>query len=149
MNDLLKRHQEEKETCQKILEFIYTNYGNSDQESWFSAKYLVQDKIKELDRCIKIDLEGYLGLGDIERDHYHFFSPATMRGFRSRVYYETFKDGRYFITSERHSSDAARYYTIRKATSENIETVGEFQQYASKRAAVSALKRMIKSGELK
>ncbi len=61
---------------------------------------------------------------------HHFFSPSTMRFFRSKVASRNVINGRYFITSEQFDTSSPRLYTIRR--------VGEFQQYGSVEAAQRA-----------
>lgn len=78
------------------------------------------------------------------RRGHHFFEPATMRFFRSRIAsYEIF-GGRYFVTSEQFENSnhkrSPRRYTIRRVKDDgSIDTVGDFQAYptviAAKRAA--------------
>jgi hypothetical protein len=87
----------------------------------------------------------YLSVTQIKRHNedigQHFFSPDTMRFFKSKVY-EDLHLGRYFITSEmdRYATNGQREYTIRLADGTgSIDTVGEFGQYASLRSARTAL----------
>ncbi|WIC89706.1 hypothetical protein SEA_BRAXOADDIE_84 [Rhodococcus phage Braxoaddie] len=61
----------------------------------------------------------YGSIDDIRKahgEHYggYFFSPDTMRSWKSRVLAELF-GGRYFVTSERNYDDTARVYTVRHA----------------------------------
>jgi len=96
----------------------------------------------------------------------HFFDKDTLRFFSCRVsemVYPTFGFyGTLFVTSEHDRGSSygqhARYYTVRRAywtevtewedpilsigTLLSIETVGEFQQYASRSGAHRAAKRM-------
>ncbi len=79
----------------------------------------------------------------------HFFDPLTMRFFRSRVGRRIY-GGQYFVTSERDGfSLNPRRYTVRKFTGPDgdVETVGEFQQYASRSGAIAAAKRYAIKGE--
>ncbi len=71
---------------------------------------------------------------------YHFFEPATLRFFRSKVYPEVYgQRGTYFVTSEQFDARSPRLYTIRTIDWEcRISTVGEFQQYPTLRAARKA-----------
>ena len=74
-----------------------------------------------------------------------FFSRGAMRFFNSRIEGGTYNaSGRcLFVTSEQFSEDSPRRFTIRESLeSGKIETVGEFQQYATKSNAVSAIKTM-------
>lgn len=73
----------------------------------------------------------------------HFFSTDTMRGFRSRISWESFTEPRWFITSER-APGGPRRYTIRHAGDNgNISTVGEFQEYGSLVAAKAQLREIV------
>ncbi|WNM69892.1 hypothetical protein SEA_APIARY_84 [Rhodococcus phage Apiary] len=61
----------------------------------------------------------YGSIDDVRKahgEHYggYFFSPDTMRSWKSRVLAELF-GGRYFVTSERNYDDTARVYTVRHA----------------------------------
>jgi hypothetical protein len=77
----------------------------------------------------------------------HFFDTDTMRFFGSRVL-PTVYGGRYFITSEQdHYGNGAKAYTIRIALADgHIDTVGDFQAYATRAQAVSAVKRLVAEG---
>lgn len=72
----------------------------------------------------------------------HWFSPATMSFFKSRV--ETSGDlikNKYFVTSEKAPSPGSkRLYSIRKFDKEtgDVNTVGEFQEYSTKAQAENA-----------
>lgn len=75
----------------------------------------------------------------------HFFDPATMRFFSSRVHGDGIvgKGGRvYFVTSEQNKSPGyvgPRRYTLRVQKPDgSIETHGEFQQFATLREANEA-----------
>ena len=68
----------------------------------------------------------------VEAAHGHFFEPATMRFFRSRVHSPVYSSGQsgqasphYFVTSEEFKDFRGRSH-------------GEFQQYASRSAAHKA-----------
>jgi hypothetical protein len=76
---------------------------------------------------------------------HHFFTKGAMRFFNSRIL-PTVYGGRYFITSERFDHNSPRYYTIRECVAGHIETVGEFQEYATSGQAVTAIKRLLKEG---
>ncbi len=68
---------------------------------------------------------------------HHWFEPGTRRFFKSRASGPVIA-GRYFVSSER-GPGMPRLYTIRVANENgSIDTVGEFQQYKSKRAALNA-----------
>ena len=71
---------------------------------------------------------------------HHWFEPETLRFFASRVS-DPVLYGRYFVSSEAQprmdGTRATRYYTIRRADDRGeITTVGDFQGYGSKRAAL-------------
>lgn len=78
----------------------------------------------------------------------HFFEAGTMRFFSSRVLDRVWygADGVYFfITSEQFKPSSgpahARRYTVRKwseSEAGSVDTVGEFRQYATSRAASKA-----------
>ena len=71
---------------------------------------------------------------DIERRHKGcFFSPDTMKFFKSRVLSEVFEGegGVYFVTSEKGpSGDAKRMFTVRQYNplTDNIKTIGKFNR---------------------
>lgn len=71
----------------------------------------------------------------------HYFSPDTMRFFKGRVMSTVFPipGGAVFVTSER-GPGMERRYTIRTISDdgENVATIGEFQQYASRSGAMRA-----------
>jgi hypothetical protein len=73
---------------------------------------------------------------------YHFFDPDTLRFFDSRI--ETVTNGRKFLTSEQfHGSTESgpRKWTIRELQDDgSIETVSEFQEFASKAEALEAMR---------
>lgn len=76
---------------------------------------------------------------------YHFFDASSMRFFRSRIGSKQVYAGRYFITSEQfedmNHNRHPRRYTIREIRENgSIDTVGEFQQYATLREAKEAAK---------
>lgn len=90
-------------------------------------------------------------LGDVERlnasSGKHFFDADTLRFFKSRIDYGyDLLYGRFFITTEK-DGDLPRRASIRAAMDDgSIETVGEFQQFASPAVAVKALERERKQG---
>lgn len=74
---------------------------------------------------------------------HHWFSPDTLRFFSSRIG-KTVYGGRFFITSEQYNDNAPRLYSIREAKPNGaIETVGEFQGYATREAAIMAVQGML------
>lgn len=78
----------------------------------------------------------------------HFFEPATMRFFNSKIASRTVYGGRYFITSEQFvGSDHVaqpRRYTIRACYDGRVDTVGDFQQYRTIEEAKHAVKQLVK-----
>jgi hypothetical protein len=66
---------------------------------------------------------------------HYFFSPETMRFFRSRVGREVI-GGRYFVTSEQFDEVSPRLYTVRRANDDgSIDTASEFQGFTTGREA--------------
>ena len=66
----------------------------------------------------------------------HFFSPDTMRFFKSRIQSNPPYKGRVFVTSERMNWNSPRYYTVRVVEpSGNIRTIGEFQGFGTRQSA--------------
>lgn len=73
---------------------------------------------------------------------HHWFEPATLRFFSSRVNDPVIEN--MFVSSERFNSKSPRLYTIRKVNDDgSIDTVGAFQAYKSKTAALTAIFRMV------
>lgn len=90
----------------------------------------------------------------------HWFEPSTMRFFDSRVGRLAFGDDSgafaFFVSSERfHGSDGSslpRGYTVRvmhltdgygpRTTRGNVETIGDFEQYATRAAANREARRL-------
>lgn len=79
----------------------------------------------------------------------YFFSPATMRFFRSKIPCSRVYHGKYFITSEQFTPSNGipfpRKYTIRKVSPDgsDISTAkefGEFQQFNTLQQAKKALR---------
>lgn len=83
----------------------------------------------------------------------HFFSPSTLEFFRSRILpavTPTWGGEAFFITSEQFDDDAPRLYTVRKCREDGtIETVGEFQGYATEDDAARAVRLEYLRGELR
>lgn len=89
-------------------------------------------------------IDGHNVMGDI-----HFFNPEAIRFLNSRIGATIYKN-RYFVTSERRNSETPRRYTVRKfdltpdvresdgreMTRVSIDTVGEFQQFTTRNAAI-------------
>jgi hypothetical protein len=73
----------------------------------------------------------------------HWFEPDTMRFFRSRVSGPVIAN--MFVSSEDDRLGGGRRYTIRQVRDDgDISTVGEFQQYGTKAAALRALRQIAK-----
>ena len=74
----------------------------------------------------------------------HFFDASAKRFFRSRILIGQYPgaDGFYFVTSEQFDSRSPRLYTVRRMSMDcaNVQTVGEFQAYATARDARRAAK---------
>lgn len=92
-------------------------------------------------------MTGFASMRDVvaanfARGH-HFFERETMAFFRSRAG-STLYGGRYFITSEQFDSFSARRYTVRVANDDgSVDTVGEFQEHATRAAAIRAAERLV------
>jgi hypothetical protein len=75
----------------------------------------------------------------------NWFSPNTLRFFKSEVYPEVYGE-RYFVTSEKNDGYGYSYprlYSVRIANEDgSIDTVGEFQAYGSLREARRAAARI-------
>lgn len=109
--------------------------------------------------ALHVAIPRYRTLDDIkERNRrlgHCWFEPATMRFFSSRVQSTIYPtaDGRaYFVSSERNThrsvTEGRRLYTVRIAQPDGeIDTVGEFQQYRTGRAAHAAARRLAEGGE--
>ena len=80
----------------------------------------------------------YKSIDEIKKSHEaqggHFFDPDWMRVYNSRIGRTVYK-GKYFITSEQFKVEPRRY-TVKKCVNGEIETVGEFQQFATRREAI-------------
>ena len=67
---------------------------------------------------------------------FYFFSKDNMSFFNSRIESGVY-GGKYFVTSERFDSSVPRTYTIRVVSdTAEIDTVGKFQEYKTKRQAI-------------
>ena len=92
---------------------------------------------------------GFSTISDIKRANvaagHHFFDASSLRFFRSEIL-PTVYGGRYFVTSEQFvgsdGSAETRRYTVRSVSEDGtaIDTVGEFQQYATVGQARAAAK---------
>lgn len=74
----------------------------------------------------------------------HYFDKETMRFFNSTVVKESWGEDGYFITGEHRLDYEKPRYSIRKGDLETfqVKSVGEFQQYETKREAKVALKKI-------
>lgn len=81
---------------------------------------------------------------------HHWFDADTLRFFRSRIGGALY-GGRYFVSSEQfqgswsegHYSEPRRY-TVRVANQDGtVDTVGEFQAYASRAQALRAIRELL------
>ncbi len=120
-----------------------------------------EEERRDLDRALlangkpnrnyDIERERYRGIDGIREANrdagFHWFDPETLRFFGSRISESTF-DGRYFVTSEWDGFDhAARLYSIREAMSDGqVDTVGEFQEYATRAQALAGIARLKRGG---
>jgi len=72
----------------------------------------------------------------------HFFDRNTLAFFGSKVYPDlyTVAGRQFFITSEDNFNRTEKGYTIREAMPDgDIETIGDFLQYATKEQAIFAI----------
>lgn len=79
----------------------------------------------------------------------HWFDKSALRFFGSRIGEKVHpvSGGALFVSSEQFDYQSPRLYSVRSCTfSGEIDTVGEFQQYATNQAAHSAAARLVKSG---
>ncbi len=103
-------------------------------------------------RNYDIERERYHGLSGIREANrdagFHWFDADTLRFFGSRISEASF-DGRYFVTSEWDGfNHAARLYSIREAMSDGqVDTVGDFQEFATRAQAIAAIARLKREGE--
>lgn len=81
-----------------------------------------------------------LTMDDVKRNNREsgqfFFSPDTMKFFKSRIESGLLKE-KYFITSEQAEKWSPRLFTIRKydPTEHDIRTVGGFQEFKTRKDA--------------
>ena len=73
----------------------------------------------------------------------HWFDKSTMRFFNSRVGSKVY-GGKYFISSEKSPYITSRKYTIRICVNGEIDTVGGFMAYRTRKAAEKAIKELLK-----
>lgn len=106
------------------------------------------DQFEMLERAVEWLVKRHWTLEDIKQANnaagFHFFSPSTMKAFKSRVYpgdvYQS-SDGRiYFLTSESTYDDSGRDYRIR----EFDPTVGNIRNSDPKFKTLSAARRYVR-----
>lgn len=84
---------------------------------------------------------------------FRFFERATMRFFKTKVVSEVFgswfANEAFFVTSETRPDGVTRY-TVRRFDCKTgaVETVGEFQQFTQRSAAVHAMKMAYQTSEV-
>lgn len=67
---------------------------------------------------------------------HYFFTPETMRSFKSRIQTVPPYGGRVFVTSEKFDWKTPRYYTVRCIRPcGGIDTIGEFQGFDTRQSA--------------
>jgi hypothetical protein len=74
----------------------------------------------------------------------YWFAPDTLKFFGSRIYWQTLtetKDGYLFISSEDNFDRTEKRFSVRSVNSDyDIDTLGEYQGYATLDHAKTALK---------
>lgn len=80
----------------------------------------------------------------------HFFSPSTLRFFSSRVLPTLYgAEGSIFVTSEKDPFGNPRAYTVRQIREDgSIDTLGEFQGYATSAQAAKAARDFARAQEV-
>lgn len=99
---------------------------------------------------LEVPMHNLTSLQQIESGHVgHWFDRSSRRFFSSRisgVVYPSADGSAFFVSSERSDDASPRLYSVRRAFWEGgqveIETVGEFQQYASRSGAHAAARRL-------
>ena len=89
---------------------------------------------------------GAMLIDEVKRCNSHFFDADTMRFFKSRlleVFPSNKQNATYFVTSEQGPNNV-RAYSVRKFASCKVNTVGEFQGYATAAQAKAAARRLAK-----
>lgn len=104
-------------------------------------KVLKQDKLNSIRPYY--NAHGIYDISDIKSKAVgHFFDKGAMRFFNSRILSDVFPSTKcvYFVTSEQYDYKSPRLFTVRSfdLTTRSIETVGEFQEYATRAQAISA-----------
>lgn len=79
----------------------------------------------------------------------HFFDAGATHFFSSRYPQDAYKVGNkaYFVTSEQFDYKSPRLYTVRVCdfTTGEVDTVGKFQEYATRKQALAAIKKLVES----
>lgn len=80
----------------------------------------------------------------------HFFSPSTLRFFDSRVLPTLYgAEGSIFVTSEKNPFGDPRAYTVRQIREDgSIDTLGEFQGYATAAQAAKAAREFARAAQV-
>lgn len=92
----------------------------------------------------------WYNMDDIKRANanieHHWFDPGSMRFFHTRVGECIYHVGErsLFVTSEcREPGETPRRYTIREAQADgSIDTIGEFQGYATRARAIAEIRKL-------
>lgn len=82
----------------------------------------------------------------------HWFSSGAMKFFDSRIPQTAIMENgkAYFVSSERFDYNSPRLYSIRVCdmSSGKIDTIGEFQQYATSKQAYAGIKSFLRWTQL-
>lgn len=74
----------------------------------------------------------------------HWFDPASMRFFASRLSHCGARVGNRFVfTSSEQGPDGIRGYSVRVLDAGSVSTVGDFQQYDNSKQATRAAGRLV------
>ena len=90
-------------------------------------------------------MKTYKNITDIRWDHPQWFSPDNMAFFNT-VIKSGVLNGKYFITEETHYNrygEGDTKYSIREATEDGINTIGDFHSFATVKEAKAYLKGML------
>ena len=129
------------EGLQKVYQHARVSLDNRHycQECFTCAcvRYLntkaVRTSFKDIDQVIFFN----------DRIGHHFFDADTMRFFKSRIESVLIKN-RLFVTSDKNE-DNPRLYTIRYVKKAGqVETLGDFQAYTTKKEAIQTAKALTK-----
>ena len=116
-----------------------------------TARHVTYEELRAQDkgpRCRQCgDMTTFANMSEVRAANHaagqHWFSPETMRFFRSRIG-KTLYGGRYFVSSEQYDYDAPRLYTVREVLPDgSINTVGDFQGYATSADARRAIRKLL------